>query len=249
MTEVKLNKNERIDQLYSQNIKIIQSEDVFSFSLDAVLLANFVKINQSNKNQIVDLCAGNGAVGLFVSNKTKAKITEVEIQPELADMAKRSINLNGLENQIDVINDDLNDVNKYISKDSIDIVMVNPPYFPDHFDSKKNPNQHLAIARHEIKTNLHQVVKKSSDLLKTGGKLYLVYRPDRLYELMDELNSNRLAIKHLQFIYPKKNTRANMVLVSAIKDGKNNGLIVDSPIIVYDNEEYTDYMKEILYGW
>lgn len=248
MTEVKLNKNERIDQLYSQNIKIIQSEDVFSFSLDAVLLANFVKINQSNKNQIVDLCAGNGAVGLFVSNKTKAKITEVEIQPELADMAKRSINLNGLENQIDVINDDLNDVNKYISKDSIDIVMVNPPYFPDHFDSKKNPNQHLAIARHEIKTNLHQVVKKSSDLLKTGGKLYLVYRPDRLYELMDELNSNRLAIKHLQFIYPKKNTRANMVLVSAIKDGKNNGLIVDSPIIVYDNEEYTDYMKEILYG-
>lgn len=248
MTEVKLNKNERIDQLYSQNIKIIQSEDVFSFSLDAVLLANFVKINRSNKNQIVDLCAGNGAVGLFVSNKTKAKITEVEIQPELADMAKRSINLNGLENQIDVINDDLNDVNKYISKDSIDIVMVNPPYFPDHFDSKKNPNQHLAIARHEIKTNLHQVVKKSSDLLKTGGKLYLVYRPDRLYELMDELNSNRLAIKHLQFIYPKKNTRANMVLVSAIKDGKNNGLIVDSPIIVYDNEEYTDYMKEILYG-
>lgn len=248
MTEVKLNKNERIDQLYSQNIKIIQSEDVFSFSLDAVLLANFVKINRSNKNQIVDLCAGNGAVGLFVSNKTKAKITGVEIQPELADMAKRSINLNGLENQIDVINDDLNDVNKYISKDSIDIVMVNPPYFPDHFDSKKNPNQHLAIARHEIKTNLHQVVKKSSDLLKTGGKLYLVYRPDRLYELMDELNSNRLAIKHLQFIYPKKNTRANMVLVSAIKDGKNNGLIVDSPIIVYDNEEYTDYMKEILYG-
>ncbi|MCF6514935.1 methyltransferase [Lactobacillus sp. S2-2] len=248
MTEIKLKENERIDQLYSQDIKIIQSDDVFSFSLDAVLLANFVKINQSAKNKIVDLCSGNGAVGLFVSNKTKGKITQVEIQPELADMAKRSVELNGLEQQINIINDDLSNTINYISKDSVDMVTVNPPYFPNQSNSKKNPNQHLAIARHEIKTDLHHVIKTASDLLKTGGKLYLVYRPDRLFELMSELNNNRLATKHIQFIYPKKDTEANMILVSAIKDGKNSGLIVDPPITVYDNGEYTKFMKKILYG-
>lgn len=248
MTENKLKNNERIDQLYSQDIKIIQSDDVFSFSLDAVLLSNFVKINQSAKNKIVDLCSGNGAVGLFISNKTKGKITQVEIQPELADMAQRSVELNGLEQQINIINDDLSNTTNYISKDSVDMVTVNPPYFPNQSKSKKNPNQHLAIARHEIKTDLQHVIKAASDLLKTGGKLYLVYRPDRLYELMSELNTNRLATKHIQFIYPKKDTEANMILVSAIKDGKNSGLIIDSPITVYENGEYTKFMKKILYG-
>ena len=175
---VKIYNNERIDQLYSQDIKIIQSPDVFSFSLDAVLLADFANLKISSKIKIMDLCAGNGAVGLFASQKTKGQIFQIELQERLADMGQRSIQLNGLQNQVHMVNLDLaNTFNKF---EKIRLIMC----FAIRHISKtkqrvKKSNPYLAIARHEIKTSLDQVLEVASGLLKMNGKLYLVHRPER----------------------------------------------------------------------
>ncbi|ANZ58092.1 methyltransferase [Fructilactobacillus lindneri] len=248
MGHVNLKNDERVDQLYSNNIKIIQSSEVFSFSLDAVMLANFANIKKSRHAKIIDLCAGNGAVGLFVSNKTDGQIFEVEIQPRLSDMAERSVRLNDLEKQMRVYNADLKDSITLFEKESFDDVLVNPPYFIDKPNSKKNPNPYLAVARHEVKTNLEEVIDVSSQLLKTNGKMFMVHRPDRLIEIFEKMKSHRLAPKKVQFIYPKKRRDANMVLISAIKDGKAAGLKVESPIFVYDGNDYLKFIKAILYG-
>lgn len=242
-----LNKGERIDQLYSQNVKIIQSADVFSFSLDAVLLANFAKISRRDR-QIVDLCAGNGAVGLFLTGKTQNQITLVEIQAKLADMARRSILLNNLEQQVKVINADLKDSFNYLKKDSIDVVTVNPPYFVNYDESLKNPNPHLAIARHELLTNLEMVMKVSSGLLKMNAKFFCVFRPDRLTDLLETMRSNRIEPKKIQFVRSHEEDNANMVLVEGIKDGKLNGVTVVPDIIVYEGDQYSETVKKMLYG-
>ncbi|MEN3239380.1 tRNA1(Val) (adenine(37)-N6)-methyltransferase [Fructilactobacillus sanfranciscensis] len=246
---IELKQGERIDQLYSSDIKIIQNAEVFSFSLDAVMLADFAQVKQSYKTKIVDLCAGNGAVGLFISKKTHGKIAEVEIQPKLSDMAKRSVTLNNLEKHISVYNIDLKNSLDYFKKESIDHVTVNPPYFANEKESSKNPNPYLAIARHEIKTNLEIVIKTSSDLLKNNGKMYMVHRPDRLLDILNEMQKYRLAPKEIQFVYPKVGRDANMILISGIKDGKLNGLKVKPPIVVYDeNDNYTEPVRKMLYG-
>lgn len=246
--QVNLHEDERIDQLYSKGIQIIQSKDVFSFSLDAVLLADFVRTTQHRTKQIVDMCAGNGAVGLFLSEKTAAHITMIEIQTRLADMAQRSVELNDLAQQISVVNDDLKNADQYIPKDSVDVVACNPPYFVNYKTSEKNPNRYLAIARHEITTNLNEIVSSAAGLLKMNAKLFMVYRPDRLTDLMVALRSHRLEPKRLQFVRPRVKEDANMVLVEAIKDGKPNGLKVNRDIITYDGDDYTDEVKKMLYG-
>ncbi|USS90990.1 tRNA1(Val) (adenine(37)-N6)-methyltransferase [Fructilactobacillus carniphilus] len=248
MEQVQLRPDERIDQLYRNHIQIIQSDAVFSFSLDAVMLAHFANVKRSAKAQIVDLCAGNGAVGLFLSQKTHGQITEVEIQSRLCDMTERSVQLNQLEQQVRVVHADLKDSLHYFVKESVDAVTVNPPYFPVQATSKKNPNRYLAIARHELKTNLTQVVTTASDLLKTGGKLFMVHRPDRLPEILTELQAHRLAPKEIQFVYPRANQDANMVLIAARKDGQVSGLKVRPAIVVYAGETYTPFVQELLYG-
>lgn len=247
--QVKLNANERIDALYANDIQIIQAPDVFSFSLDAVLLAHFCRPIKRARGRIVDLCAGNGAVGLFLTGKTNAHITAVELQPRLADMAQRSVQLNDLTGQIDVICADVLSVFDFVKKDSVDTVTVNPPYFKVTEKSKKNPNQHLALARHEIALTLPQVLTQMAGLLKMGGKGYMVHRPERLDEIMAVAAKERLAVKRLQFIHPKAAKDANMVLVEFIKDGRPGGVKVIPPITVYGaDDEYTSEVKEILYG-
>ncbi|WP_367341776.1 tRNA1(Val) (adenine(37)-N6)-methyltransferase [Limosilactobacillus sp.] len=247
--KVELRADERIDQLASQGIQIIQSNEVFAFSLDAVLLADFVRPNHRHKLQTVDLCAGNGAIGLFLHNKLGGKFTEVEIQPRLADMAKRSVELNGLSDRYRVINDDLANVYSSLPKDSIDVVVCNPPYFANRSTSVKNPNQYLAIARHEIKTNLETVLDRMSGLLKMNGHGYLVHRPDRLTEILAKLIKHRLVPKRIRFIYPKPGQEANMVLIDSKKDGKPAGLKVLEPLIVGTSDgDYTDEVKAMLNG-
>ncbi|UQS87508.1 tRNA1(Val) (adenine(37)-N6)-methyltransferase [Nicoliella spurrieriana] len=248
--KVELNESERIDQLYSQKIKVIQNPNVFSFSLDAILLANFAAIPKSVNTRVVDLCAGNGAVGLFAAHKTNGQFSEVEIQPKLADMAQRSVDLNDLSDRFTVYNTDIKDVYNYINHDSTDVVICNPPYFANSENSHKNSNQYLAIARHEIKTNLNMVLSITSGLLKTNGRCYFVYRPDRLLELLDKMSLNRLVPKEIQFIYPRIDRDANMILVSGIKDGRPGGLKVKAPITVYQGHgnQYTEQISRVLYG-
>ncbi|MDM8277801.1 tRNA1(Val) (adenine(37)-N6)-methyltransferase [Ligilactobacillus aviarius] len=249
MEKVKLYENERVDSLLAENLQIIQSADVFSFSLDAVLLADFVKSVSRPDRKAVDLCAGNGAVGLFISKKFAGRIDQVEIQSRLADMNQRSLELNELTDRIKVYNRDLKDAFSFLEKDSYDVVTCNPPYFKTLPQSKKNPNQYLALARHEIAVTLEDTVKVASGLLKTGGKAYYVHRPDRLIEILDTMQAHRLAPKRIKLIYPKQGRDANMVLIEAIKDGKSDGLKFLPPVITYtDQNEYTPTIKEILYG-
>lgn len=249
MEKVKLYENERVDSLLAENLQIIQSADVFSFSLDAVLLADFVKPVNRPDRKAVDLCAGNGAVGLFISKKFAGQIDQIEIQPRLADMNQRSLELNGLTDRIKVYNRDLKDVFSFLEKDSYDVVTCNPPYFKTLPQSKKNPNQYLALARHEITVTLEDTVEATSGLLKTGGKAYYVHRPDRLIEILDTMQAHRLAPKRIKLVYPKQGRNANMVLIEAIKDGKSDGLKFLPPVITYtDQNEYTPTIKEILYG-
>ncbi|KJW12208.1 tRNA1(Val) (adenine(37)-N6)-methyltransferase [Levilactobacillus spicheri] len=249
MTKPTLRSGERIDQLYSQDIQIIQSPEVFAFSLDAVLLAAFAKLPARANSQTVDLCAGNGAVGLFMSHQTRGQIAEVELQPRLADMARRSVVLNHLEDQMTVYEGDLADVTQWIPKDSVDVVTCNPPYFADLPDSQKNPNQYLAIARHEITTDLATVVATTSGLLKMNGKAYFVHRPDRLLQLLTLMAQHRLAPKRIRLVYPKPGKEANMVLVEAIKDGKPGGLRFLAPLTVYDDQgQYQSEVGRLLYG-
>ena len=242
-----LKAGERIDQLYADDIQIIQSPSVFSFSLDAVMLANFPAIPK--KGKIVDLCAGNGAVGLFVSRKTNAHIYQVELQEKLADMAQRSIQLNKLEEQMTVYPIDLKDSLIKIKGDSVDLLLCNPPYFKNLETGIKNPNPHLAIARHEIQTNLDEVVSMSSRLLKTNGRLAMVHRPDRFLDIIEAMRNNRIAPKKIQFIYPKAGKEANILLIEGIKDGKTDGFKVAPPIITYDeNGDYNPETRKMLYG-
>lgn len=249
MATIALRADERIDQLYSKNIQIIQSPTVFSFSLDAVLLGAFATVSRATKTQIVDLCAGNGAVGLFVSGTTNGHITEVELQPRLADMATRSIQLNDLTDQMTVLNQDLLTVTDQLKKDSIDVVLCNPPYFKDQPESQKNPNPHLAIARHEITADLDHILGVTSDLLKMNGKAYFVHRPERLDDLFAAMQQHRLAPKRLRFVHPKADREANMVLIEMIKDGKPNGVRIMPPIVVYAADgTYQEEVRQLLYG-
>lgn len=244
-----LKTDERIDQLYSQDVQIIQNPHCFAFSLDAVLLADFVRPNKKKRARIVDLCAGNGAIGLFLHNKLGGHFTEVELQSQIADMAERTIKLNHLEDRYSVLNMDIKDIYDQIPKDSADIVLCNPPYFPDNEHSQKNPNRALAIARHEIKTNLTTVVDRMSGLLKMNGRGYLVHRPDRLAEILTELTTHRLAPKRIRFIYPKPDREANIVLIEAIKDGGAGGIRVVPPLIVNRADgNYGTEVHRLLYG-
>ena len=246
---VEIKEDERIDKLMQSDLDIIQSPTVFSFSLDALLLGDFVRVPKHNRASIVDLCSGNGVVPLILSKKTESKITGIELQERLADMANRSIKLNEMEERIHIINGDVSDSFKWFKKDSVDIVTCNPPYFPITNQSIKNPNEHLAIARHELHTNLDQIVSLASQLLKVNGKLYMVHRPDRFLEILETMKQHRLTAKAIRFIYPKKEKDANILLIEAIKDGKKSGFKVLPPLIVFNEEnEYSKEARNIVYG-
>lgn len=242
-----LKENERIDQLFSTDVKIIQNKAVFSYSIDSVLLSRFPKLPQ--KGLIVDLCSGNGAVGLFASTKTKAQIIEIELQERLADMGKRSITLNQLDHQVSMIQDDLKNLLDHVPRSKVDLILCNPPYFKATETSIKNVSQYYLLARHEITTNLDEICHISQQALKSNGRLAMVHRPDRFLEIIDTMKRYKLAPKRIQFVYPKANKDANMLLIEAIKDGSVEGLHILPPLIVHeDNGDYTKEIGDIYFG-
>lgn len=244
-----LRNDERIDQLMQYNLEIIQSPSVFSFSLDAVLLGDFAQVPKHNRAKVVDLCSGNGAIALMLSQKTKSPITGVEIQERLVDMANRSIQLNDLKDKVRMIHTDVNDIKNWIRHDSVDVVTCNPPYFKVTGESIKNPNEHLAIARHEIYLSLQEMMKATSFLLKTKGKAYFVHRPERFLEILDAMRSVNLAPKRVRFVYPKEHKEANMILIEGIKNGKETGFTVLPPLFVFDQQdEYLPEVRRMIYG-
>lgn len=243
-----LKDDERLDYLLAEDLRIIQSPSVFSFSLDAVLLSRFAGIPKSSKGKIVDLCSGNGVIPLFLSARTKAQITGVELQPRLFDMASRSVAYNKLENQITMVLGDVKEAPELLGVEKYDTVTCNPPYFLAHELSEKNVSEHYAIARHEIRLTLDEAIRVSSRLLKQGGKSVFVHRPGRLLDIVTAMRANRLEPKRMQLVYPKRGKEANTLLIEGIKDGKPD-LKVLPPLFVYeDNNEYTTEIKEMLYG-
>lgn len=239
--------DERLDYLLAEDLRIIQSPSVFSFSLDAVLLARFVGV-PINKGKIVDLCSGNGVIPLFLSARTKAEIIGVELQERLWDMAERSIKYNGLENQIQMVLGDVKEIPPVLGIEKYDAVTCNPPYFLAHELSDKNLSEHHAIARHELHLTLDEAIVSASKLLKQGGKAAFVHRPGRLLDIVTSMRANRLEPKRMRFVYPKYGKEANTLLIEATKDGKPD-LKILPPLYVYNEQnEYTDEVREILYG-
>ncbi|UOY91403.1 tRNA1(Val) (adenine(37)-N6)-methyltransferase [Ectobacillus sp. JY-23] len=239
--------DERLDYLPGEDIKIIQSPSVFNFSLDAVLLGRFAWL-PIQKGEILDLCTGNAVVPLLMSSRTKGNITGVEIQERIYHMGVRSIEENKLEERIRLIHGDLKDMPNVLGYHKFDAVTCNPPYFQTPNTSEINPNEHLAIARHEIMCTLEDVVRVSSQLVKQGGKIAFVHRPGRLLDIITLMRAYKVEPKRLQLVYPKEGKEANMLLIEGIKDG-NPDLKVLPPLTVYqDNNEYTKEMRAILYG-
>ncbi|TKC13884.1 tRNA1(Val) (adenine(37)-N6)-methyltransferase [Robertmurraya kyonggiensis] len=244
---VQLKDDERLDYLLAEDLRIIQSPSVFAFSLDAVLLARFVYV-PIQKGNLIDLCSGNGVIPLFLSARTKGKITGVEIQERLYDMALRSMEYNQLEDRIQMIHGDIKDMPCELGNGKFDVVTCNPPYFPTPSKEEINANEHLAIARHEIYCTLEDTIRVASQLAKQGGKVAFVHRPGRLVDIVTLMRQYRLEPKRIQFVYPKRGKEANTLLVEAIKDGKSD-LKILPPLYVYEeNNEYTPEIKEILYG-
>nr|WP_208420624.1 tRNA1(Val) (adenine(37)-N6)-methyltransferase [Paenibacillus lupini] len=211
-------------------LRIIQSREVFSFSLDAVLLTKFATIPK--RGRIIDLCTGNGVIPMLLTTRTSAKIDAVEIQPRLADMARRSVEMNSLSEQISIIEADLKIFAKEAGNGIYDAVTVNPPYMAIQ-EGDQNENEHYAIARHEVHCTLDDVVHACARLVRPGGKVAMVHRPSRFIDIIETMRKYRLEPKRVQFVHPRAQGEANMVLIEAIRDGKPE-LRLLPPIFVYE---------------
>ncbi|GIP41377.1 methyltransferase [Paenibacillus sp. J31TS4] len=243
--KIDLLEQERIDDLLTNDLKIIQSADVFSFSMDAVLLARFAGVPKYGS--ILDLCTGNGVIPLLLSQRTQGDIWGVEIQERLADMAVRNVRLNGLEHRLHMRQGDLRTIHQELGHGTFDVVTVNPPYMPLRA-GEQNGNSHIAAARHEIYCTLDDVAAACSRLVKFGGKVAMVHRPSRLAEILEALRRHRLEPKRIRFVHPRAEEESNMVLIEAIRDGKPDVKLLP-PLIVYEQPgQYCRELLEIYYG-
>ncbi len=220
-----------------ENLRIVQDTDGFKFSLDSVLLANFVTLNKSIKN-ILDIGCGNGIISILLSNRTNAFITGVEVQKESYLNALESININKLNKQINVYNYDIKEYYKTIESDTYDVVVSNPPYFTGENTSK---NISKKIARHSYSLNYEDVILISRKILKNNGVLSMVHRPENLMGILFCMRKYNIEPKKIRFVYPYKGKNANILLIEGTKNGKP-GLKVMDPLYVYENGKYT---KEI----
>lgn len=234
------------DLLNYNGMKIVQDNDYFNFSLDSVLLPNFVSLTKKDK-RILDLGTGNAPIPMILSTKLKedAEIYGIEIQKEIYDMAIESIKINKLENRIKIINDDMKNLDKYFQVNYFDIILSNPPYFKIDENSNLNDCEQKTIARHELKINLQEIIEIAKKYLANNGTFAIVHRTDRLIEIIELLKKNNLEPKRIQLIYPKECSESNMVLIEARKNG-NPGLKVLPPIIAHEsNGEYTKIIKDM----
>jgi len=227
---------------------IYQNDEWFLFSLDSVLLANFVNINFTDK-KIIDFCTGNAPVPMLLSYKTNNEIIGVELQKKIYDLAVKSIKENELEDRIKIINEDVNNLSNIYEAESFDIITCNPPYFKTKNSELLNNNDIKTIARHEVKLNLEEILKQARYLLKNGKKLVMVHRPDRLIEIINIMKKYNFEPKRIKLCYPKEKDEANILLIEAVKNGKS-GLKVESPLIVHnDDGSYTDVIRAMFEEW
>lgn len=245
MTE-NLKENERLDELQRNGYRIIQNPEKFCFGMDAVLLSGFARAKEGDK--VLDLGTGTGIIPILMEAKTKAShFTGLEIQEESADMARRSVSLNGLSGKIEIVTGDIKEAGKLFPSASFDVITSNPPYMIGEH-GLQNPDAPKAIARHEILCTLEDVISQTAKLLKPGGHFFLVHRPFRLAEIMTTLSQYKLEPKRMQLVYPFVDKEPNMVLLEAVRGGRPR-MTVEKPLIVY--KEPGVYMPEIydIYGY
>ena len=202
-----------------KNRYIMQMRDGFKFSLDSLLLAEFVKVKKDDK-KILDMCTGNAPVPLVLSLKTNAEIVGFEIQKEISELALESVAINGLEKNIRIINEDIKNIDNYFESNTFDIITCNPPYFKTKEDGYRNKNDFLTLARHEIAIDLETIFKIAFKYLKDNKTFYLVHRVERLDDIIVLARENKMNVKELQFISTKKEKVANTILVKCVKNGK-----------------------------
>lgn len=234
------------DLLDYQGLKIYQDTDMFSFSLDSVLLANFVTLNKNIK-EVLDIGSGNAVIPMILTTKTNANITGIEIQEKSFNLGDKSIKYNKLEDRINFINKDIKDYKDNHQQETFDTITCNPPYFKVNETSKLNKNDYKTIARHEIKLNISDLFKIGAYLLKNKGNIAIVHRPERLIEIIEEMKKNKIEPKRIQFIYPGKDKEANILLIEGVKNG-NPGLKILPPLYSHENNEYTEEIKRYFEG-
>lgn len=243
---VVLKENERIDDLERNGYRIIQDTKRFCFGMDAVLLSGFARVKEGA--HVLDLGTGTGIIPILLEAKTKAEhLIGLEIQEDSADMARRSVLLNGLEDKIDIVTGDIKEAESLFDAASFDVITCNPPYMIGKHGIT-NEGDAKAIARHEILCTLEDIVSRAAKLLKPGGNFFMVHRPFRLAEIMAVLQAYKLEPKRMQLVYPFVDKEPNMVLIEANRGGKPR-LTVEKPLIVY--KEPGVYMPEIyeIYGY
>lgn len=233
---------ETINYLLGYNdLKIYQDTTMFNFSLDSVLLPNFVTLNKKIEN-ILDIGCGNAVIPLILTQKTNAKITGVEIQAEAFELAKKSVAYNQLEARIDLINMDICEYSKKIESDSFDVITCNPPFFKIGEKSRLNESPYKIIARHEVKLNLDSLFEVSKKLLKNNGIISIVHRPERFVEIIEAMKKNNIEPKRVQFVYPGKDKEANILLIEGSKNGKP-GIKILPPL--YTHNEDGSYTEDV----
>lgn len=240
---IDLKEGERLDDLGRKGYRIIQNPAAFCFGIDAVLLTGFAKIGQGSK--VLDLGTGTGIIPILLEAKTEAKhLTGLEIQEESADMARRSVVLNGLEEKISIVTGDIKEASDLFGKASFDVVTCNPPYMIGAH-GLTGANDRKTIARHEVLCTFEDVAREAAGVLKPGGTFFLVHRPFRLVELFGVMTRYRLEPKRMKLVHPYVDKEPNMVLIEAKKGGKAR-LTVESPLIVYkESGIYTDEIYDI----
>ncbi|WP_448821126.1 tRNA1(Val) (adenine(37)-N6)-methyltransferase [Cetobacterium sp.] len=238
-----LNKNEVINSLLNKSLKIIQRPDYFNFSLDSLLISNFISLTRG-ADKILDLGTGNGAIPLFLSQRTKAKITGIEIQETSANLAIRNVELNNLQEQITIIHDDMKNWKNHFESGSQDVIITNPPFFKFHGNENQLNNlDQLTLARHEITIDLEQLISVASNLLKHKGYFAMVHRPDRFLEIVDTMRKYGIFPKRVQFCHSKIDKPAKILLIEGIRNGKDS-LTILPPLVSHDDSG--KYSKEIL---
>lgn len=231
-----------INDLYDyENFKIVQDTELFKFSLDSILLAEFVD-NVDNSKYILDLCTGNGAVPFLLSYYSDNKIVGFEIQEYIYTLAQEGLQLNHLEQQIQFINDTVINIKNYFSRNFFDVIVANPPYFRYQKSSTVNENQLKAIARHEITLCLEELFQVTKYALKENGVFYLVHKPERLEEILFFCEKYKIPAKKLQFVYTKSDNNASIVLVKCVNNAKNDMRVL-APLFMNVYKSYKNIFK------
>lgn len=245
MKNVEIKSHERVDDLHRNGYMLIQDPKRFCFGIDAVLLSGFARAEKGSK--VLDLGTGTGVIPILMEAKNEdAHFTALEIQEESAEMASRSVALNGLEEKINIVCGDIKEADKLFKAASFDVITTNPPYMNDG-GGIKNDYGPKTIARHEVLCSLDDIARVSSKLLKFGGKLFMVHRPHRLTDIMCTLREHKLEPKVIRFVHSYADKEPTMVLVEAMRSGKPMVKVMP-PLIVYGSDgKYTDEINEIYY--